>query len=60
MTRAKRQTAIRRSISLAPELDAKEAEKRRFYELAERLQTTKNQSELQEIKQELARLTFGA
>ena len=40
-------------------LEAKEGEKRRFFELAERLRTTGNEVEIREIKNELARLTFG-
>lgn len=40
-------------------LQAKEAEKRRFFELAERLRTTTDVSELATIKGELARMTFG-
>lgn len=40
-------------------LEAKEAEKRRFFELAERLRTTDDQTELSAIKSELARMTFG-
>ena len=40
-------------------LTAKEAEKRRFFELAERLRTTRDPDELQQVKDELARMTFG-
>lgn len=40
-------------------VEAKEAEKRHFFELAERLRTTKDRVELQQIKEELARMTFG-
>ena len=40
-------------------IEAKEAEKRRFFELAERLRTTDNEAELATIKSELARMTFG-
>ena len=40
-------------------LEAKEAEKRRFFELAERLRTATDRAELQRIKNELARMTFG-
>ncbi len=40
-------------------LEAKEAEKRRFFELAERLRTTTDQAELKQIQNELARTTFG-
>ena len=41
-------------------LQAKEAEKRRFLGLVDRLQTTTDSKELQTIKDELARLTFGS
>jgi predicted transcriptional regulator len=40
-------------------IEAKEAEKRRFFELAERLRATDDQTELSAIKNELARVTFG-
>ena len=40
-------------------LQAKEAEKRRFFELAERLRTTTDESEARQLKKELARMTFG-
>ncbi len=40
-------------------LAAKESEKRRFFDLAERLRTANDPNELQQIKAELARMTFG-
>jgi len=40
-------------------LDAKEAEKRRFFALADQLGTTDDNRERERIKKELARLTFG-
>jgi predicted transcriptional regulator len=40
-------------------LEAKEAEKRRFFELTERLRSAVDAAELQQIKEELARMTFG-
>lgn len=40
-------------------LAVKEAEKRRFFELAERLRTTSAPAELRRLKDELARMTFG-
>lgn len=40
-------------------LEAKEAEKRRFFELADRLSASTDQTEQQRIKEELARMTFG-
>jgi hypothetical protein len=40
-------------------LEAKEAEKRRFFELAERLRSTDDAAELERVKSEMARMTFG-
>lgn len=40
-------------------IEAKEAEKRRFFQLAERLRTTDDEAELVAIKSELVRMTFG-
>ena len=40
-------------------IEAKEAEKLRFFKLAERLHTTDDEAELTAIKNELARMTFG-
>jgi predicted transcriptional regulator len=41
-------------------LEAREAEKRRFFELAERLRTTSDPVELEQVRDELARMTFGS
>ena len=41
-------------------LESKEAEKRRFLELAERLGSSTDAEERKRIKKELARMTFGA
>ena len=41
-------------------LEAKEAEKRRFFELAERLTAATDPAEVQRLKHELARMTFGS
>ncbi|HEV2112636.1 MAG TPA: hypothetical protein VGR50_00730 [Terriglobales bacterium] len=41
-------------------LEAKESEKRRFFELAERLSTSSSRAEQQRIKEDLARMTFGS
>lgn len=41
-------------------LAAKEAEKRHFFALAERLQNSQDPGEIQQIKDELARMTFGS
>ena len=40
-------------------LDAQEQEKKRFFDLADRLVNTSDHKEQQRIKEELARLTFG-
>ena len=40
-------------------IEAKEAEKTRFFLLAERLRATSNDQEAKQIKEELARITFG-
>jgi len=45
---------------IASGLQSKENEKRRFFELAERLSASTSRSEQQRIKEELARMTFGS
>jgi hypothetical protein len=40
-------------------LDAKEQERKRFFELADRLTRSRDPEEQDRIKEELARLTFG-
>ena len=40
-------------------LEAREQEKKRFYELAERLSRSTEASEQKRLKEELARMTFG-
>ena len=40
-------------------LEAKEEQKRRFFELTDRLAESRDPAERQRIKEELARLTFG-
>ena len=40
-------------------LDAREREKKSFFELADRLATSSDSSEQKRIKRELARLTYG-
>jgi len=40
-------------------LRSKEEEKRRFFELASRLSTSTDAKEQQELKEQLARMTFG-
>ncbi len=40
-------------------LESKEAEKHRFFKLADQLSTSTDRAEQRRIKEELARLTFG-
>jgi len=40
-------------------LESKEAEKRRFFDLADRLTASADERERKRIKKELAKLTFG-
>jgi metal-responsive CopG/Arc/MetJ family transcriptional regulator len=40
-------------------LRSKEEERRRFFELADRLSTSTDKKEQQELKEQLARMTFG-
>lgn len=61
LARRQRQSANRVLESLIESgLEAKEAEKRHFFELAERLRTTRDAQELEQLKKELARMTFGS
>jgi hypothetical protein len=41
-------------------LDAKEQEKKRFFDVADRLGRSRDPEEQQRLKEELARMTFGA
>jgi hypothetical protein len=83
----KKKQVVRRSISVATDLDArvqklaklqnrsanqmfeslleaglaaKENEKRRFFELAEQLRSASDPDQIQRIKLELSRMTFGS
>ena len=40
-------------------IESKEAEKRKFFELADRLASSSDPAERQRLKKELARMTFG-
>ena len=61
IARRQRQSASRVLEGLVEAgLAAKQAEKNRFFELAERLRSTRNTSEIRQIKEELARMTFGS
>lgn len=44
---------------IASGLESKESEKKRFFDLAERLSTSQSRDEQQRLKEELARMTFG-
>ncbi len=40
-------------------LEARESEKRAFYELADRLADSSDEAEVKRLKEQLARMTFG-
>ena len=58
----RRKTSASRVISELIEsgLEAREQERRRFFELTERLMSSSDRDEQKKLKDELARLTFGA
>ena len=58
----RRKTSANRVITELIEsgLEAREQERRRFFELAERLASSKEPEEQRQLKNELARLTFGS
>ncbi len=60
LARTRRASANRVIVDLiASGLESAENEKRRFFELADRLTATANPAERQRLKNELARMTFG-
>jgi hypothetical protein len=60
LARAKRASASRVIAELVESgLQAQDAERDRFLELADRLTSSKDPAEQAQIKEELARLTFG-
>lgn len=60
LAKARRTSANRVLVDLVEAgLEAREAEKKRFLELADRLARSKDPAEQARIKEELARLTFG-
>lgn len=60
MAKVRRTSASRVLVELIETgLESKEAEKRRFFELADRLSASTDPAERQRIKDELARMTFG-
>lgn len=58
----RRKTSANRVITELIEsgLEAREQERRRFFELAQRLTSSKEPEEQRQLKNELARLTFGS
>lgn len=60
MAKTKRTSANRIVVDLIEAgLEAQEREKKRFFELADRLAHSVDRKEQQRLKEELARLTFG-
>jgi hypothetical protein len=60
LARTRRASANRVLVDLiANGLESAENEKRRFFELADRLTATTQPAERQRLKKELARMTFG-
>jgi predicted DNA-binding protein len=60
LAKTQRKSANRILVELIESgLDAKEAEKQRFFALADRLAATADRRERKHIKKELAKLTFG-
>ena len=60
LAKTKRTSASRVIVDLIESgLEAQEQEKRRFFDLADRLADAANPDEQKRLKQELARLTFG-
>jgi hypothetical protein len=60
LAKRKRTSANRVIVELIESgLEAEDQEKRQFFELAERLATSRDPDEQRRIKEELARITFG-
>ena len=60
IAKSRRLSANRVIVELiADGLDAKDREKARFFEVAARLAASKNPEEQRNLKEELARMTFG-
>ena len=61
LARSRKSSANRVLVELIETgLDAAENERRRFFELADRLTKSSDPAERQRVKEELARITFGA
>jgi len=60
LARRRRTSASRVIVELIETgLDAREQEKRRFFDLADRLANSSDSSEQKRLKEELAKMTFG-
>jgi hypothetical protein len=60
IARTRRTSANRVLVDLIETgLESKEAEKQRFFELADKLSASTDATEQQRLKEELARMTFG-
>jgi predicted DNA-binding protein len=60
LAKSRRASANRMIVELIEAgLEAKEQERKRFFELSERLPDVKDPSERQQIKEELAKMIFG-
>jgi metal-responsive CopG/Arc/MetJ family transcriptional regulator len=60
IAKSRKVSANRVIVELIEEgLESKDREKEHFFELAERLAASKNPHEQRQLKEELARLTFG-
>ena len=59
LARSQRTSANRVLVELIEKgLDSKEAERRKFFELADQLSSAKNPAERKRLKKQLARITF--
>ena len=60
LAKRQRTSASRMIVELIESgLEARESEKRTFYELADRLASSSDETEVKRLKEQLARMTFG-
>ncbi len=60
LAKRQRTSASRMIVELIESgLEARESEKRAFYELADRLANSSDETEVKRLKEQLARMTFG-
>ena len=60
LAKRQRTSASRMIVELIEDgLEAREREKRAFYELADRLSGSSDEAEVKRLKEQLARMTFG-